>query len=189
MVTIPVQAADEKDPSEITEQDLPEERFIQDYIMGPGDVLDISVWKNKDMSRTLTVLPDGKVAFPLIGEVIVAGKTVAQLKTELENRLSPRFILNPVLSVEIRQVNSMLIYIIGKVNHPGRFALNANINVLQALSMAGGLNVFAKRNEIKIFREEGRRTRIFEFRYDDVSYGENLEQNIRLRRGDVIVVP
>ncbi|QTA89990.1 polysaccharide biosynthesis/export family protein [Desulfonema magnum] len=159
------------------------------YIIGSGDVLYISVWKNNDMTRLATVLPDGKVSFPLIGEILAAGKTAAQLKKELEARISPRFILEPVLSVEVQQVNSMLIYIIGKVNNPGRFALNTNINVLQALSMAGGLNPFAKRNKIKIFREEGDQTKIFEFRYDDVSDGIHLEQNIRLKRADVIVVP
>jgi len=159
------------------------------YLIGPGDVLDISVWKNKDMSRVVTVLPDGKISFPLLGEITAAGKSAAQLKKELKKKLSPRYILDPVLTLEVRQINSMLIYVIGRVNQPGRFVLNVNINVLQALAMAGGPNPFAKRNKIKIFREEHGETGIFYFRYDDVVDGRYLEQNIRLRRGDVIVVP
>lgn len=158
------------------------------YIIGPGDVLEISVWKDEAMSKMVTVLPDGKISFPLIGQILAGGKTVDQLKQELEEKIA-RFVPDPILSVGVQQVNSMLIYIIGRVNNPGRFALNANINVLQALSVAGGLNPFAKRDKIKIFREESEKTRMFDFKYDEVSDGENLEQNITLVRGDVIVVP
>jgi polysaccharide export outer membrane protein len=165
-----------------------EKWVAKDYVIGPGDSLHISVWKNEDLTRLLTVLPDGKVSFPLIGDVIAGGKTVAQLRRELEDRIS-RFVPDPVLSVLVQQVNSMLIYVIGKVNNPGRFVLNNNIKALQGLALAGGLNPFAERNKIKIFREEGNNTRIFHLRYDSVSTGENLEQNILLKRGDVIVVP
>jgi polysaccharide export outer membrane protein len=93
------------------------------------------------------------------------------------------------LSVIVHQVNSMMVYVIGRVNNPGRFPINSNVSVLQALAMAGGLNPFAKRSKIKIFRNQGGQTRIFDFDYDDVSKGETLEQNIMLKRGDVIVVP
>ena len=158
------------------------------YVIGPGDVLFISVWKNEAMTRTATVLPDGRISFPLIGEVVAEGKTVAQIKDEMEERIS-RFVLDLVLSVEVVQVNSILIYVIGRVNHPGRFALNTHVSVLQALSIAGGLNPFAKRNQIRIFRETEGTTAVSEFRYDEVAEGRHLEQNIRLRRGDVIVVP
>lgn len=160
----------------------------QAYIIGPGDVLDISVWKDESMTKLVTVLPDGKISFPLIGEIMAGGKTLAQLSAELKEKIN-RFVPDPNVSLVVQQVNSLLIYVIGKVNHPGRFLLNTNVNVLQVLAMAGGLNPFAKRNKIKIFREEGKETEIFEFRYDDVSSGENLDQNIRLKRGDIIVVP
>lgn len=159
----------------------------KDYVIGPGDVLEISVWKEESLTKLLTVLPDGKITYPLIGEVAAGGWTVAQLKKEIETRLS-RFVPDPVLSVGVHQVNSMVIYVIGKVNNPGRFALNANINVLQALAMAGGLNSFAKRGQVQIFREKGGRTETYPFDYDEVSDGENLEQNIQLVRGDTIVV-
>jgi polysaccharide export outer membrane protein len=159
-----------------------------DYIIGPGDVLDISVWKDEALTKLVTVLPDGKITFPLIGEAKAGGKTVAQLKEELEKKLN-RYAPGVDLSLLVQQVNSMLIYVIGRVNNPGRFVLNANVDVLQALSMAGGLNPFAKRGKVKIYRKTPRGTEIFNFDYDDVTGGKNLEQNIMLKRGDVIVVP
>ena len=160
----------------------------QSYLIGPGDVLEISVWKEEALTKLVTVLPDGKISFPLIGETMATGKTVAQLKDEIETRLA-RYVPDPVLSVSIYQMNSLSIYVVGKVNKPGRFALNANADVLQALAMAGGLNSFAKRGQIKVFRKQDGNTKIFDFDYDDVTDGKKLDQNIQLVRGDVIVVP
>jgi len=160
----------------------------QAYIIGPGDVLDISVWKDEALTKLVTVLPDGKISFPLIGEIIAGGKTVQQLSRELESKLH-RFVPDVNLSVLVARVNSMLIYVVGRVNKPGMFEINTSVNVLQALAMGGGLNPFAKRDKIKIFRKKGDQTRVFPFDYDEVTKGENLEQNIVLERGDVIVVP
>ena len=168
--------------------DTSAQTFGQDYIIGPGDVLEISVWKEEALTKQVTVLPDGKITYPLIGEVAAGGWTVAQLKKEIETRLA-RFVPDPVLSVGVHQMNSLMIYVVGKVNNPGRFVLNANVDVLQALAMAGGLNAFAKRSQIRVFRKNDGKTRIFEFDYDDVADGKHLEQNIQLVRGDVIVVP
>jgi polysaccharide export outer membrane protein len=160
----------------------------KDYIIGPGDTLEISVWKNPELIKVVTVLPDGKLSFPLIGEITAGGKTVARLHEELKAKLN-RFVPDVSLHLGVQQVNSMLIYVIGRVNGPGRFILNANVNVLQALTMAGGLNPFAKKGEITIFHQTGAGTQILNFDYDDVTDGKNLEQNIILQRGDVIVVP
>jgi polysaccharide export outer membrane protein len=159
-----------------------------DYVIGPGDVLTISVWNNEQLTRTVTVLPDGKIHFPLVNEIIVGGKSLDVLEKELKKKISP-FVPNPELSVMVSQVNSLLIYVIGKVNHPGRFSLNTNVNVLQALATAGGLNTFAKRNKIKIFREINGKTHILPFEYDRVTEGRNLDQNVVLDKGDVVVVP
>jgi polysaccharide export outer membrane protein len=159
-----------------------------DYVIGPGDVLDISVWKDDALTKIVMVLPDGKISFPLIGQVQAGGLTVAQLRDVLEKKLK-RFVPDLNLSLLVSQVNSLMIYVIGRVNNPGRFPLNTNVNVIQALAMAGGLNPFAKRSKIKIFREDVSGTRIYPFDYDDVTKGEQLQQNIRLRRGDVVVVP
>lgn len=173
---------------EIPQEKLGPDYPITAYIIGPGDVLDISVWKEMDLTKLVTVLPDGKISFPLIGEITAEGLTVKQLKEKLKEKIV-RYVPHPNLSVAIHKVNSLRIYVIGKVNDPGRFELQTNLNVLQALATAGGLNPFARKNKIKIFRESRDGTKIFEFRYADVIEGKHLEQNIRLQRGDVIVVP
>ncbi|MBA4369024.1 MAG: sugar transporter [Desulfobacterium sp.] len=159
-----------------------------EYVIGHGDILNIDVWKDDALAKQVTVLPDGRIAFPLIGEITAGGKTVAQLRREIETGLK-RFVPDPILNVEVEQVNSMLIYVIGKVNQPGRFILNTNIDILQALAMAGGLNPFAKQDSIKIFRKTDQETSMYHFNYDEVSEGKQLSQNILLKRGDVIVVP
>ncbi|PIE62841.1 MAG: sugar transporter [Desulfobacter postgatei] len=157
------------------------------YKIGAGDVLEISVWKNPDLTRQVVVLPDNTIRFPLIGEIKTGGHSLAWLEKILETRLE-KFISDPELSVSLTRVNSLIIYVIGKVKGPGRFQMAENVDVLQALAMAGGLNAFAKDDEIKIFRKQGQMTQIFEFDYDAVSQGEELDQNITLERGDVIVV-
>jgi len=159
-----------------------------DYVIGPGDVLDIAVWKDEALTKSVVVRPDGKISFPLVGEIAAGGMTTAELKKELETRLA-RYVPDVDLFVNVAQINSMIVYVIGKVNSPGRLVLNAPINVLQVLATAGGMNTYAKRNSIRIFRQEGLKTRIFYFNYDDVSEGKNVEKNILLQRGDVIVIP
>ena len=161
------------------------------YIIGPGDVLSISVWKDDALTKDVVVLPDGIISFPLIGLLKAGGKTVPQLKAEIKEKIS-QYVSDPVLNVEVKQVNSMLVFVIGRLNMSsvsGRLILNANANVLQALAMGGGLNTFAKRNSIKVFRQEGGKTLLFPFHYDDVVQGKRLEENIELKRYDVIVVP
>jgi polysaccharide export outer membrane protein len=164
------------------------EQDEENYLIGPGDVLNISVWKDESLTRLCVVRPDGFISFPLIGNIRAAGRTASKLKSEMEGRLT-RYIPEVVLSLEIKEINSMIIYVIGRVNNPGRFILNTDVNVLQALATAGGLNVFAKRNNIKIFRHESEETTMYPFEYDQVIDGKRLEQNIYLRRGDVVVVP
>jgi polysaccharide export outer membrane protein len=158
------------------------------YPIGPGDVLGISIWKDDALTKDVTVLPDGLISFPLLGLIEASGKTVAQLKSEIEEKIS-QYVTDPVLNVEVKQVNSIIVYVIGRVNTPGRIVLNTNVNALQALATAGGLNPFARRDKIKILRQEGGKTLIFPFHYDDIADGRHLEENIELKRGDVIVVP
>ncbi|MBA4417633.1 MAG: sugar transporter [Syntrophus sp. (in: bacteria)] len=187
----PLKAAQDTPGPDISEKPvLAAVKTGTDYLIGPGDLLDISVWRDETLTKTVAVLPDGKISFPLVGQLVAAGKTIAQIKQEIEEKLTP-YIPEPVLSVEVKQVNSMEVYVIGRVNFTGqnRFMLNKYVNVLQALSMAGGLNPFAKRNSIKIFRQEGGKTKVFDFRYDEVANGIRLEQNIQLKPGDVVMVP
>jgi polysaccharide export outer membrane protein len=159
------------------------------FLIFPGDLLGIEVWKDPALTRAVVVLPDGKITFPLIGELAAGGKTVAQLKVEIEEKLSRYVERNLVLTVEVRQLNSMHVYVLGHVNSPGRMILISNINVLQALAIAGGPDTFASRSKIRIFRQEGEKTAIIPFDYDEVTAGKNVEANILLRRGDVVFVP
>ncbi|MFZ3047589.1 MAG: polysaccharide biosynthesis/export family protein [Desulfatirhabdiaceae bacterium] len=183
--TYPVAAAQDKTSAEA--QDAAS-LFGPDYLIGPGDILNISVWKEESLTREVVVLPDGKITFPLIGQVQAAGKTVNDLKREITSKII-KYAPKEEVTLEVKKVNSMIIYIIGRVKSPGRVELNANVNVLQALSIAGGLNEFARRNQIKIFRNESGKTKILKFSYDDVIDGDHVEQNVMLIRGDVVVVP
>ena len=158
-----------------------------DYVIGSGDQLGISVWRDEHLTKTVVVLPDGKISFPLVGELVAGGKTVAQLKEELQGKLT-RFVSDAVLSVEVKQAGSMNVYILGRVNNPGRQSMTASTNVLQALAMAGGLNPFAK-GEVKVFRRQEGRTTVFSFDYDEVAQGRHLETNVELKRGDVVIAP
>lgn len=158
-----------------------------DYTIGAGDMLEIGVWKDPALSRQVVVLPDGSISFPLVGRFLAAGKTAEQLKSDMVEKLV-RYISEPELSVIVQQVNSQVVYIIGKVNRPGPIALNRNIDVLQALSMAGGLNLFANKADIRIFRKTENRTLVIPFNYNAVTEDYLLEENILLQRGDVVVV-
>ena len=160
----------------------------QGYLIGPGDVLDVSVWKDEALTRSCVVRPDGFISFPLVGDISASGKTVLELKSEMEDTLK-RFVPGVVLYIDVKQINSLIIYVIGKVNNPGRFSMVVDVDVLQALATAGGLNAFAKGRKIKIFRHGSNETSIFPFDYDEVVDGKHLEQNIHLMRGDVVVVP
>ena len=159
----------------------------KEYTIGPGDELEISVWKEDALTKILTVLPDGKFIFPLIGSIIAEGRSANQIKAEISKRLA-RYISNPIVSVSVHQVNSLRIYVVGKVKKPDCYILNSRIKVLQALALAGGLNEFAESRQVRIFREKKTHTQIFSFDYDKISKGDNLNQNIFLQRGDVIVV-
>jgi polysaccharide export outer membrane protein len=185
-VALPVWAQTPKEP-QVT-KDIQSEAIGDSYIIGSGDVLDIALWRDDALARQVVVLSDGKISFPLVGEVMAAGKTIAELKKDIADKLVD-YVPDAVISIEVKQSNSMVIYVTGRVNNPNRFPVNTNVTVLQAISTAGGLNPFAKKNKIKIFRQEGDKTRVFLFKYDEVVDGKNLDQNIALKRGDVIVVP
>lgn len=158
------------------------------YVVQPGDVLQIDVWKEKDLQRELMVRPDGGLNFPLIGEMVAAGKTVEQLKLDLRAKLT-KYVPDPVVTVAVKQGLGNKIYVIGKVNKPGEYLATRNMDVMQALSLAGGLNPYASENNIKILRRINGEQKSFRFKYSRVSKGKDLEQNIILQGGDVVVVP
>jgi len=159
-----------------------------EYRLGPEDVLQISVWKDESLTREALVRPDGMISFPLIGEVQAEGRTAEELQKDIRERLSP-FIPDPTVSVAVTKVNSYKIYVVGKVNRPGEYLVGHYTNVMQALSLAGGMTPFASENGIEVLHSEPGGQRTFSFRYGDIKKGKHLEQNILLQRGDVIVVP
>ena len=165
-----------------------EEEGKERYGIGPGDRLEISVWKDESLTRQIIVPPDGIISFPLIGEVDANGKSVPQLRAAIEEKLL-EYIPDVTVTVMLLEAMSLRAYVIGKVNKPGAFPINMETTVLQVLAMAGGVNAFAADDDILILRTRDGETLKMEFDYEDVRDGKNLEQNIRIERGDVVVVP
>ena len=160
----------------------------QAYRISPEDVLEISVWREADLQREVTVRPDGGVSFPLVGDIHAAGLTPAELEEVITKQLD-KFIPDAVVTVSVLQVQGLRIYVNGKVRSPGQFLVGRYIDVLQALTLAGGLTPFADRNDIKILRRENGREIVLEFNYGQVERGVKLEQNIILQADDTVVVP
>ncbi len=158
------------------------------YRVGPEDTLEISVWREDTLKKEVLVRPDGGISYPLVGEVRVAGRTVHEIRDEITKRLD-KYIPDPVVTVTILKTGSQRIYVIGKVNKPGEFPVGRYVDVLQALSMAGGLTPFADSNNIRVMRRDGDRQVVLPFEYGDVIRGQKLEENVQLRTGDVVVVP
>jgi polysaccharide export outer membrane protein len=160
-----------------------------DYRLGPEDVVEVAVWKEEGLKKELLVRPDGAISFPLVGEVRAADRTASEIQRDIEARLR-KYLSDPVVSVTVLKVAAQRIYVIGRVNKPGEFVSGRYIDVLQALSMAGGLTPFASANDIRIMRRKGAgNEQVIPFRYDDVVKGKRLDQNIILKPGDVVVVP
>lgn len=183
LISFPVysQAANESDNSA-------QPQVSTGYKIGAGDLLEISVWKEDTLKKEVLVRPDGGVSFPLVGDMQVAGKTAEQLQEDISAKLD-KFIPDAVVSVALLKVNSNMIYVIGKVNKPGDYVAGSYVDVMQALSMAGGLTPFAAENDIKVLRRGSHGEVALPFHYAKVKKGENLEQNILLKGGDVVVVP
>jgi polysaccharide export outer membrane protein len=158
------------------------------YHIGPGDVVEISVWKDPDLSRTLVVPPDGIISFPLIDAIKVTNLTVADLKNAVTQKLS-EFVPDATVTVMLTEINSLKAYVIGKVKAPGEFPITLESNVMQILAQAGGLTPFASDGNIKILRQKAGKIIQIPFDYGEIEKGKNLEQNILLQPGDVVVVP
>jgi polysaccharide export outer membrane protein len=160
-----------------------------DYSLNAGDTLDISVWKEEELTKKdVIVRPDGKFSFPLAGQVLARGRTVAEVEGEITTRLK-RYVAEPVVSVSVKNLDGCRIYVIGQVSKAGSFVMNPRVNVLQALSLAGGMTPFAAVNDIMVLRGAGESQRAIPFHYGDVVKGRNLSQNVLLEAGDVVVVP
>ena len=161
----------------------------KDFVIGNGDVLNISVWKQPDLSRSVPVRSDGKVSLPLIGEITASGQTPLKLEQELTSKFQP-FLAEPEVTVIVEQINSEKFNILGRVAKPGSYTLLNPTTVLDAIALAGGCRDFAKQKAIYILRRhpDGTETRM-PFNYQEVIRGKNTAQNIDLQPRDTIVVP
>jgi len=158
------------------------------YRIQPGDILEVSVWKEEEMLRQVLIRPDGGMSYPLVGDIHVADKTIIEISALITERLK-KYIPDPVVTVSTQQLNGHKVYVIGKVTRPGEFVANRYMDIVQALSVAGGMTPYAAANKIKVLRRENGNLISIPFRYGDIEKGENLEQNIILQSGDVVLVP
>jgi polysaccharide export outer membrane protein len=195
-VAIPVQAQQDdtkkqtSDANAATTQAAPKKAATDDpnYIIGAQDVLDISVWKEPELTRSVPVRPDGKISMPLLNDVQAAGRTPLQLGNDITAGLK-KFITDPQVTVVVTTINSQRVFILGEVNRAGAYPLLPNMTVLQALSSAGGFTIYASLKKIYVLRiEDGKQVK-HPFNYKDVLAGKAADQNIQVKPGDTIVVP
>lgn len=167
-----------------------EGKIDNNYTIGPEDVIEVSVWKSDDLSKTVIVRPDGRISLPLIGDIKASGLTPTALKDAIEDKLK-EYKKDPIVSVILKEINSYNIFVMGEVVHPGKFNLKSNTTLLQALSLAGGFTPFASRNKIRLMRQDPRTLAVTEIRvkYDAIISGEDPQRDILLKPGDTIVVP
>lgn len=160
----------------------------QPYRVQPGDVLTVSVWKEDGLTGDVFVRPDGGLSFPLAGDISAGGKSIEDLRKEITERLK-HYMPAPVVTVAVKQIGGNHIYVLGKVNRPGDFQFTTPVDVMQALSLAGGATPYAALNDIVILRRENGTEQAIRFRYGDVERGRDLPQNVLLHSGDTVVVP
>ncbi|MDP1948341.1 MAG: polysaccharide biosynthesis/export family protein [Nitrospirota bacterium] len=165
----------------------------KDFLLGPEDVVEVTVWRNQDLSRTVVVRPDGMISLPLIGDVQASGLTASGVSEKISKRLS-EYKENPSVSVSVKEINSYSIFVVGEFVRPGKYSLKSYTTVLQAVSLAGGFNQYASKNRMAVMRSirpgsaDERQVRI-PVRYDDLVMGKGEVGNFRLLSGDTIVVP
>jgi polysaccharide export outer membrane protein len=158
------------------------------YQIGAQDVLDVSVWKEPDLSKQVPVRPDGKISLPLLNDVQAMGLTPTQLAAQITAGLE-KFMTSPQVTVIVSQINSQRIYILGEVGRAGAYGMLPGMTVLQALSNAGGFTAFANLKNIYVLRQENGKQQKLLFNYKEVIAGKKVEQNIEMKPGDTIVVP
>jgi polysaccharide export outer membrane protein len=192
---IPVQAQQDENKQKPADanaaaQTAPKKPATDDpnYVIGPQDVLDISVWKEPELTRPVPVRPDGKISMPLLNDVQAAGKTPLQLAADITAGLK-KFVTDPQVTIIVTTINSQRVFILGEVNRAGAYPLLPNMTVLQALSSAGGFTIYANLKKIYVLRVEDGKQMKHPFNYKDVLAGKAADQNIFVKAGDTIVVP
>jgi polysaccharide export outer membrane protein len=161
-----------------------------EYIIGAEDILEITVWRNADLSKTVQVRPDGRVSMPIIRDIVAVGKTPTQLAEEMTNKLK-EYVQNPVVAVSLNQVNSSNIFVLGEVKNPGKYPLKSKTTLLQGVTVAGGFSPTAARNQIVIFRftADAPGMKRLTASYDEIVLRSGMNENFELKSGDTIVVP
>lgn len=159
-----------------------------EYRIGPEDVLHISVWKEEDLDRKVLVRPDGGVSFPLAGDIQVSGRTPLEVQDEIRSRLQ-RYVPDAEVTVSVDKISGYTVFVLGEVDEPGQFTLGRYVDVVQALTLAGGFTPYANSRNIQILRRQDGKEVTFSFDFRSVSRGRDLQQNIILQSGDVVVVP
>ena len=164
-----------------------------EFLLGPEDVLIVTIWKNQDLSREVVVRPDGMISMPLVGDMQATGLTANLLAKRIAERLT-EYMASPIVFVQLKEVNSYFIYVLGEVAKPGKYPLKSYANVMQGISLAGGFTVYAKKNKTKVLRvtgdgPSGKQQVEIPVHYDDILKGNAVPGNFFLRIGDVIVVP
>jgi len=164
-----------------------------EFLIGPEDVLVVTVWRNQDLSKEVIVRPDGKISLPLIGDITAAGLTAQDLSKQVADKLA-EYMSTPTVSVQVKEINSYHVFVVGEVAKPGKYVLKSFASVLQGISYAGGFTTFASRNNVHVLRMvkngQGETKQVMiPVPYQDIVQGRNLEANIVLKAGDVIVVP
>lgn len=159
-----------------------------EYRIGPEDVLHISVWKEEDLDRKVLVRPDGGISFPLAGDIQVSGRTPLEVQDEIRSRLQ-RYVPDAEVTVSVDKISGYTVFVLGEVEAPGQFTLGRYVDVVQALTLAGGFTPYASNRNIQVLRRQDGREVTYEFDFRDVSRGRNLDQNIILQSGDVVLVP
>jgi len=188
MIAVPTRAQDTKAQPTVPANAKAPATADPNYVIGPQDVLDVDVWKETELTRSVPVRPDGKISLPLLNDVQAAGLTPTQLSEELTKELK-KFITDPQVTVIVTQINSQRVYILGEMVRPGAYPLLPGMTVLQALSSAGGFTQFANMKKIYVLRNDGGKQEKFPFNYKDVVKGKNADEDIVLKAGDQIVVP
>ncbi|MEE9321157.1 MAG: polysaccharide biosynthesis/export family protein [Granulosicoccus sp.] len=159
-----------------------------EYRIGPEDVLHISVWKEDDLDRKVLVRPDGGISFPLAGDIQVSGRTPLEVQDEIRSRLQ-RYVPDAEVTVSVDTISGYTVFVLGEVNKPGQFTLGRYVDVLQALTLAGGTTPYANEKNIQILRRQDGQQVSYSFNYRNIKRGRGQDQNIVLQSGDVIVVP
>jgi polysaccharide export outer membrane protein len=161
---------------------------VDEYIIGPGDALQLFVWKEPDLTTALTVRMDGKTTVPLLGDVVAAGRTAHALAVDVTEKLE-KYLAEPQVTISVTQASAARFFVVGQVNRPGEYPLRGRTSLVQALATAGGFREFAKEGELVIVRQAEGGDVFLRASYDDLKSGKDPSQNLVLKAGDTILVP